>query len=47
MNSINEDLYKKILNNKTKDIYKRWHELPFSQSECGKLVRSNFRKVKK
>ena len=46
MNQSTEDLYKKILNNNNKDIYKKWHQLPFGQSECRKLVRSNFRNVK-
>lgn len=46
MNQSTEYLYKKLLNNYSKEIYKKWQHLPFAQSECGRLVRSNFRKIK-
>ena len=46
MNQSTEYHYKKLLNNYSKEIYKKWQQLPFGQSECGKLVRSNFRNVK-
>ena len=46
MNQCTEELYKKFLNNNSKEIYKKWHKLPFGQCECGTLVRSNFRTMK-
>ena len=41
MNPISEDLYEKLISNKAKNIRKNWSNLPFSQSQCGKLVTSN------
>ena len=46
-NSENININQKILNMRVKNIQKKWLNLPFCQSQCGKIVTSNFEERKK
>ena len=47
MKSISEDTSQQILNMRVRNIQKNWLNLPFCQSQCGKIVTSNFIEGKK
>ena len=47
MKYIPEDINQQILNMRVRKIQKNWFNLPFCQSQCGKIVTSNFELKKK